>query len=33
MSNLFDARFIVAVTVLFFICAAFLADGASAMPH
>lgn len=33
MSTLFDARFIVFVTVVFFISASFLADGVSAVPH
>ncbi len=33
MSTFFDARFIVFVTVVFFISAAFLADGVSTIPH
>lgn len=33
MSHLFDARFIVFLMVLFFVSAAFLADGASTVPY
>lgn len=30
---LFDSRLIVALSVIFFLSAAFIADGASSLPH